>query len=357
MTNPRFPFLVPNMPAYKNRLLMLLAPVFALLAASCNDGKTTTGDLSKNGTNALNARKQVTDNPTPSSPKSDAPYFGEDWATNSPLRPASAGAANDASAKAGQPARGSQKAGAANPAPPATSTWSLILGTFTGADHVEAANRMIADLPKIAPEIRGARVHTTSAGSMVIYGNYTSDDDPAAKADEAHLKTMAFQGHKVFNRIMLTRLDLRMQQGQLNPYDLLSARVQHPKVDPLYTLDIAIWIANDDPKMGGLLGYDEVKRKAEAYATQLRTQGQEAYFYHDEINKRSIVTVGLFDHRAINSMSGFYSDEVKELVKRFPARLNNGEPLSERLYVPTAKDRASTYTKPQTPVLVMVPKL
>jgi len=339
------------MTADKNRFLILVSQVFAMLLASCNDGRTTSGDLSKNGRNGVNAPKQAADNPVPSSPKADAPYFGEDWATKSPLRPATGRAPTDATTTAANNGNSSAVSSSAS------STWSLVLGTFTGTGHVEAANQMIAGLPKIAPEIRGARVHTTSAGSMVVYGNYSGDDDPAAKADEASLKRIEFQGHRVFNHVMLTRLDLRMQKGQLSPNDLLFARQQHPKVDPLYTLDIAIWIANDDPKMGDLLSYDEVKRRAEAYATQLRAQGQEAYFYHDEVNKRSIVTVGLFDHRAINSMSGFYSDEVKELVKRFPARLNNGEPLNERLYVPTAKDSANTYTKPQTPVLVVVPKL
>lgn len=242
------------------------------------------------------------------------------------------------------------------PQPEPSSTWSLVLGTFTGADHKASAERMLDNLRTIAPEAAaGARVHTTAKGSMVVFGRYTGRDDPNAVADEQRLKRLTHQNRKVFNRLILTRLDLRLTEGQLHPHDLLSARRAHPKVDPLYTLDVAIWMANEDPahKAGDRLMYEEAKRQAEAHAAKLRAQGYEAYFYHDQANKRSIVTVGLFDRTAINSTSGLYSSRVTDLVKKFPARLANGEPAFEFIdkYFPKLG------TKPQTPVLVLVPTM
>lgn len=213
---------------------------------------------------------------------------------------------------------------------------------------------MVSQLGAIAPQANGARVHTTAKGSMVVYGQYAGRDDPRAEADQERLKQVKYQGRTVFDRIILTRLDLRLTHGQLSPHDLLSARRLHPKVDPLYTLDVAIWIANEDSKAGrDRISHQEIKRRAEAHAAQLRNQGFDAYFYHDDANKRSIVTVGLFDRRAINSVSGLYSSEVTDLVKRFPARLANGEPAWEY------KDKyfPRLGTKPQTPVLVLVPSL
>jgi hypothetical protein len=157
--------------------------------------------------------------------------------------------------------------------------------------------------------------------------------------------------------VILTNLDLRPLKGELHAYDLLSARKAHPKVNPLYTLDIAIWDDFDSNEMT----WAEIKRKAEAYAMQLRQEGYEAYFYHDAPNERSTVTVGLFDRTAINSTSGLYSSEVTELIrKRFPQRLVNGEPMFEYekpFENKRAKDKDKIKTKPQTPVLALVPDM
>jgi hypothetical protein len=229
----------------------------------------------------------------------------------------------------------------------------LVLGTFTEGDHIAAAQRMIADMPRVAPQVQGARVHTTAKGSMVVYGRYDDREDPRAKQDQERLKQITANGRKVFNRVPLTRLDMRLTKGKLSPLDLLSARRAHPNVDPLYTLDVALWLTNDDRKLGEIVTVDDVRQRAETYAKQLRAQGHEAYFYHDEANNRSIVTVGLFDRRAINQKSGLFSPDVTDLMKKFPVRLANGEPVE------TLKARflPQLGTQPQTPVLVLVPTM
>jgi hypothetical protein len=254
-----------------------------------------------------------------------------------------------------KPPEGSKPGSASGSGGGPSHTWALILGTFTEPGHEEAAKRMIVNLAKIAPQATDkAWVHTTGKGSMVVYGRYAGREDPAAAADEQRLKQITYQNQRLFNRIILTHLDLRLTQGQLSPNDLLSARKKHPKVDPLYTLDVAVWLPNEDPEAGrDRLGYDVVKKRAEEHAAKLRAQGYEAYFYHDETNKRSSVTVGLFDRRAINSKSGLYSDDVMALVHKFPIRLANGEPINEL----KAKYLPQLGTKPQTPVLVLVPML
>ena len=340
--------------ADKTCLQTLVVAMCALFTASCNDGRTTSGDLSKNGANSINGRKPATDNPLESGgPPLDEGFITASGPTGAKSTPGSATNAPAAKAPAAAPNV------SAKTSDPSSSpySWTLVLSTFTDPGHAEAAQRMVSELHKIAPQVTGTRVHTNSKGSMVVFGSYTGRDDPSAKADEERLKAVMYQGHQVFNRIMLAPLDTRAQQGQLHPYDLLSARRAHPNVDPLYTLDIGIWMANDDPKLGEKITFTEVKRKAEAYATQLRAQKYEAYFYHDEANKRSIVTVGLFDRRAINSVSGLYSDEVTDLVKKFPVRLANGEPMYQPIYKPTHDNRALIGKQPQTPVLVLVPTM
>jgi len=188
----------------------------------------------------------------------------------------------------------------------------------------------------------------------VIYGNYTGREDEAAKRDQEWLKAIKFQDRSVFNRVILTRLDLRLAQAQLHAHDLLSARRANPDTDPLYTLDVAIWMANPEAKSAKeRLTYEQVKQKAESYTAEVRRRGDEAYFYHDDVNQWSVVTVGLFDRRAIDSRSGLYSAEVDALIRRFPVRLANGEPLME------FKNRLlpKQGTRPVMPKLVLVPTM
>jgi len=227
--------------------------------------------------------------------------------------------------------------------------WVLVLGTFTENDHESAAKNMIRGLRQIAPEVTGARVHTNTKGSLVVFGSYAGREDPKADRDQQWLKGIKHQNRTVFNRVMLTHIDLR-GEGRLHPNDLLSARKAHPKVNPLYTLDVALW----DDFDAGKMKFEEIRRKAEGYAKQLRQQGHEAYFYHDEVNQRSIVTVGLFDRRAINAQSGLFSLDVERAMKDFSTRLVNGEPLYEFVDKYNQKHGG---TKPQTPKLVEVPAL
>ena len=88
-------------------------------------------------------------------------------------------------------------------------------------------------------------------------------------------------------------------------------------------------------------------------ADALRGQGYEAYFHHDEDRRLSMVTVGLFDKTAIDPESGIWAPEVKLLVRRFPARLVNGEPLRE----PVSRFQEDLGTRVQEPKLVLVPEL
>jgi hypothetical protein len=336
----------------RNLVFAVLAAGFVSLFTSCNDGAKTTGDISKNRAASLPVRKLASDNP----PTGYENYPGDALDTRGTL----SAIANSRAETAGPATRRTGTGTAFQPsaASSTTATWSLVLGTFTDEGHAAAAEQMIIGLRTVAPQVTGARVHSTSKGSMVVVGNFNGRDDPAAKEEIARLKAIKYQGRQVFDRVILTKLDLRLSRGELHPYDLLSARKAHPKVDPLYTLEIAIWIANDDPKAGDRITFDEVKRRAEAQVTQLRLEGYEAYFYHDEDTQRSEVTVGLFDRTAIHPVSGLYSDEVRQLYKRFPERKANGEIIYEPVAVREPNERqADIWRRPQTPVLVLVPTM
>jgi hypothetical protein len=317
--------------SHKTPLLALLGAVFALVAIGCGQDKTESATMN-NGS----SRAALND-------------------TNSPQ------AEEEALAKLAfdqPPAKSGSRSGqAGNTASP--SAWALVLGTFTGDGHETAAQTMIVNLRSVAPQLAaGSSVHITSKGSMVVYGRYSGRDDRRAKADLERIKAIEIRGRPLFNRVILTHLDQPTGNRQLNPHDLMAARQRYPDVDPLYTIDVGLW----DDFGSGKMSWDKIRASAQSQCESLRSRGFDAYFYHDEQNQRSMVTVGLFDRRAIHPTSGMFSDEVMTIMAQFPERLVNGEPLLE-LVDPYAqrpvdkKLREAPKTKAQTPKLVLVPEM
>ena len=228
--------------------------------------------------------------------------------------------------------------------------WSVLLGTYTGEGHELAVRTMAQSCATIDARLAAARTHSTHRGSMVIYGAYPSADDPAAQADLKWIKNINLHERSVFPRAMLTRINLRHARGEFRVYELLGVRREHPNVDPLYTLQVAIWGDFDDEG----LGLDGVKERAEAHARQLRTQGYEAYFHHDEQRAVSAVTIGLFDRTALDVESGLIVDrKLRALMDTFPLHLLNGV-MTDKLLIPNVPELG---TRNQQTHLVEVPRL
>src|SRR5690606_587451 len=137
------------------------------------------------------------------------------------------------------------------------------------------------------------------------------------QADLKRIKELTLGPMKPFALSMLNPMPDQTATAQLSPHDLRSLRRQFPNTNPLYTLDVAVWAAS----VQAGFPWPERKRRAEAYAAQLRQQGIEAYFYHNEASQISSVTVGKFDRRAVDQRSGFSSPEVRAMLEKFPRRL------------------------------------
>jgi hypothetical protein len=88
-----------------------------------------------------------------------------------------------------------------------------------------------------------------------------------------------------------------------------------------HTLQIAVY----DDAFG-----PDFRNAAERAATELRKQGNEAYFYHGP--NRSLVTVGLFDRADRDSVNGVegYGERARLLQQKFPYNLVNGLTIKER---------------------------
>ncbi len=253
----------------------------------------------------------------------------------------------------GAPPRSGARAQARQSAPQSASgsaesaPWSIVLNTFSGEGHAEHARTMMANLGNIAPQLLDrAHIRSTDRGSMVLYSAYPDPDDQRAKRDLEMVKAITFREMQVFPRAFLTRAGAVAQRDD-DPLALMTVRQRHPNVNPLYTLQVAAWSDLDS----GQMTPDEVRRKAEAYAQELRAKGYEAYFHHEPGSRTSSVTVGLFDRTSYDVREGILDPALHRLFELFPEHLLNGEPALELI------DRFNPKkgTHPQAPVLVLVP--
>lgn len=242
---------------------------------------------------------------------------------------------------------------AASNAPSQQGRWSIVLGTFAGDNHLQEARAVHHQVTGSISELASARVHSTERGSMLVYGRYESHDDPRASKDLERIKQVTVNDMPIFGRAFLTPLPAsrteRSNQSSSSQYDLMSVRERYPDMHPLYTLQVAIWGDFDSDS----LTLEQIRRNAEADVQRLRADGHEAYVFHDEQQQQSMVMIGLFNRNAINSKTGEFSPELRQLMRQFPAHMVNGEELLE----PIDRRRPNRGTRVQRPSLVIVPRL
>jgi hypothetical protein len=234
------------------------------------------------------------------------------------------------------------------PDAPQTISWTILLNSFTGPEHELQARRALAQYQAALPDLTDAFITDTPRGSMIAYGSYIAPGDAAAKADLQRIKAIAVGQSRPFARAVMSPLTSSNPEGRAGSrFDLMTARDKYPDVNPLYTLQVAVWGDFES----GTMTLAEIHRRAEDYAAKLRGQGVEAYVYHNDLAKLSMVTVAVFDSSAIDAEAGLMSPELTALRKRFPAHLVNGEEFHE----PINRNLPNRGTRLQEPRLVEVP--
>ncbi|HWB18762.1 MAG TPA: hypothetical protein VG711_00555 [Phycisphaerales bacterium] len=275
------------------------------------------------------------------SDQNDSLYLGQDWADQ-----ADAAAADQ---QANTNSSGLDPDTPSADASDSARTWGIVLQTFTGDDSQYAAANVKRQLPVVAPELANAQVKTTQVGSMLVWGAYTGPDDPHARQDLKNIKSLTSKNRPIFPHAMLAKVVDPNMTADPSTFNLMTARKKYPKVDPLYTLQVAIW-TTDDMSANAL---KRIQNEANDYTRELRTKKFEAYVYHDTDKRMSTVTVGVFGANAIDAQSGLYSDEVEALLKKFPENLVNGLPLEEY----KNPKHPELGTQVQKPKLVLVPSM
>lgn len=223
--------------------------------------------------------------------------------------------------------------------------WSLVLATVGGDTHPVQAAALRNQIAGEFPQLRDAFVRPQGRGSAIWYGRFASPTDPAAIRAKEMIRGLERGGGPAFPR---TFMSLLPDDSPVGERDIRQLRVLYPNVDPLYSLEVAMWWT------GGLdeISWDEVRRSAESYVAELRRAGHDAWYYHDPVKEMSAVTIGAFDKRAYDGRSTLYSPEVDALMREFPVRRMNGEDVLIEMTPGDPRTRI-----PQACRLVLVPKL
>ena len=257
------------------------------------------------------------------------------------------------SSRAGGAAAASASGGASEAAD-RSRPWTIVIATISSehATQRQEAAEALQRIRELAPELASARMITTKSGIIIGYGSYKDARDPDAQRDLERIKAITVRGAKPFATAVLSRTPTdSLATGNRHPHDLRAARRMFPNINPLYTLQVGVWSDFESSQ----LSPEKVRQNAEKQVAELRAQGHEAYFYHDDDKVISIVTVGLFDNSALamdkQLNTPVLSDEVEMLLRKFPAHLVNGAPMEE----PISRNKPSLGTRPQTCKLVLVP--
>ena len=282
-----------------------------------------------------------TDIALPSDGTPDDLDFGDDWATvEAALSGTRPGPGKARPARPGRGPSGNTDVRAGDVA--------ITLATFTGERHARTATTARNLYAQRAPELaRDLGVHSDERGSMVVYGRYTSFDDPTLRADLKRLKAFTVDGKRIFGLVLPAQLRTTLKLDDLDPLNLHRVRLQLPDTRVLYTLEVAWW----GPTGQGGPPHD-AGPCAEAMAKQLRRDGHEAWFLHEPHRRRSSVCVGVFDYTAKDASSDLESGQVMAVRREFPAVLINGQPRQAR---GNPADPASR-TRPVPPLLIDIPR-
>ena len=222
--------------------------------------------------------------------------------------------------------------------------WSLLLATMVGPSHPVQARATRDQIAATYPALRGAFVRAQGKGSSVWFGRFESAAGSDAVATREMVRGLKLPGGQpVFPRAFFSILP---DDSPVREHDLRNLRQMYPGVDPLYSLQVACWGTFNSNQ----LTVEEVRRSAEAYVRELRGRGHEAWYYHDPVTEKSVVTIGAFDSRAYDARSTLFSPEVEGLMKDFPVHRVNGEEVMVEMTVGDPSTRI-----PQPCRLVLVP--
>lgn len=204
--------------------------------------------------------------------------------------------------------------------------WSIVIVAYQGDDRDNLARQALQKV-RTQGGLPQAYLDTRGNSLVVAFGQYGSADDPEAQADLARIRAMDIEGGRPFAAAVLAP-PIALAGG--NPeFDL--AQVRKRQGDwALYTLQIGFYgLARGDRSRPTAEQHREWRALAEQGATQLRREGEQAFYYHGP--NGSAVTIGVFGVEDFDPSVAGESPAIRALRARYPYNLLNGKAVRERI--------------------------
>lgn len=251
-----------------------------------------------------------------------APYAEQSEAVLSPIA-----GAGDAAAK---PGRG----------------WSVLIAVVP-TNRQSDADQMLATVQ--ASGLGDAYLADRSGRAAVVLGSFDDPGSEMAQAALTRVRETEIGGVAPFAAAILIPPPAGQAQSTGNENDL---RTVHARLGDraVYTLQVAVYGRGDfeKPTEEDLRAF---RAQAELAVAEMRSEGDEAYFYHGP--NSSSVTVGVFDHddHDGSTVPPVESARLRQLRKKYPNNLLNGEGLME-----TVRTERGPVKRLQASRLVAIPK-
>lgn len=204
--------------------------------------------------------------------------------------------------------------------------WCIALASLRGPERDEATP-VALDRIRTKGQLPNAYADRRANATIIAYGQYDSPDDPQAVADLKRIREIQVDGQSPYIFAILSPPAEANKIGNLPEYNLVQAKRLFGE-DALQSLQVAVY-GRDDLKNPTEKDLQECRAKAEEYCTQLRREGEVAFYYHG--TRRSMVTIGVFDITDYDpQLPTFNSQRLAELKKRHPYNLYNGAAIREK---------------------------
>ncbi len=216
--------------------------------------------------------------------------------------------------------------------------WTIGLKPFAGPDARLRAEQELTRLRGVKG-LSEAFIINRGPRIIVCIGRVTSPSSTEAEALLERIRNVRDEGMKPFARAFYIPPTTEVASD----LDLRSVPANYGK-NAIYTLQIGVY-GRADGKAPTEKDVAEARRKAEEAASDLRKQGELAFYYHGP--SMSMVTVGVYGERDIQ---GSFSLELRDAMERFPNNLVNGKGVMQT--VTTTDGRQEQILQPSFPVLI-----
>jgi hypothetical protein len=203
--------------------------------------------------------------------------------------------------------------------------WGIAVFTFRG-DERAVESRKVLEYVRGKGQLPDARMEERGPSVVIIVGSFTDPQSADAQGELDRVRKLKVDNNMPYTAAFLAPPSSAAGEGKRPEINLLRVPEQTPGT--LYSLQVAAY-GREDIERPTEDDLKDARRSAEQAALQLRSEGEQAFYYHGP--RMSMVTIGAFDLTDYDpQMPQFESDRLKQVRKRHPMNLYNGKAIKEK---------------------------